>query len=143
MIVDRKTNFAFKSGILVLILAIVLGAFAAHGLKGKLSPEKLISFETGVRYQFYCAFGLIIMALSSIVLQIKLRFSATLLFIGFLAFSGSIYGLSVNELFQLGLSKILGPITPIGGLLMILSWVFLYVEYIKSSTTVVERECQE
>ena len=130
---DNKVKFAFTAGIVVLIIAIVLGAFAAHGLKGKLSPEKLISFETGVRYQFYSAFGLIIMALSSVVLQIKLRFAPTLLFTGFLAFSGSIYGLALNELFNLGINKILGPITPIGGLLMILSWVFLFIEYRKSA----------
>ncbi len=130
---DTKVKFAFTAGIIVLIIAIILGAFAAHGLKGKLSAEKLISFETGVRYQFYSAFGLMIMAMSAVMFNIKLRFSPALLFAGCIAFSGSIYGLALNELFNLGINKILGPITPIGGLLMILSWVFLFIEYRKGA----------
>lgn len=108
----------------LMIVAIILGAFGAHGLKELVSPEKVASFETGVKYQIYAALSLLIVAFNQEKLATCPKCFYRLLLGGLLLFSGSIYLLSIQEVIDVKM-KFLGPVTPIGGLLMIVSWVFL------------------
>lgn len=105
-------------------LAIIFGAFGAHKLKKILSPELLASFETGVKYQMYHATVLV-------VLGFQLSFTTSLeiwiaycFILGVILFSFSIYGLCWTSTKGKKL-KILGPITPIGGLLLLVGWCLL------------------
>ncbi|MBC9810881.1 DUF423 domain-containing protein [Crocinitomicaceae bacterium CZZ-1] len=116
----------------LLALAIILGAFGAHGLKAIVSPEKVESFETGVKYQFYSAFGLLILGLNTAKFHFSLKAVHSLLLIGTFLFSFSIYFLSLQEYWQVKLS-FLGPVTPLGGVLMIAAWMVFIVKLAASS----------
>ncbi|SEP88050.1 Uncharacterized membrane protein YgdD, TMEM256/DUF423 family [Flavobacterium urocaniciphilum] len=105
--------------------AIILGAFGAHALKKTLNPEQLNSFETGVKYQIYHAIFLLFIGMSSIITLKEKAIVFYLTLIGVLFFSGSIYILTTSSLTGIK-SKIFGPITPIGGLLLISSWGYLF-----------------
>jgi|TARA_B110000240_G_C13437516_1_gene426550 uncharacterized membrane protein YgdD (TMEM256/DUF423 family) len=103
---------------------IIFGAFAAHFLKKKLTTEQLQSIETGVKYQMYHAIVLL-------VLGLQLEFDSTLkscifllLIIGTFLFSFSIYGLVLSSARNKKI-RFLGPMTPLGGLLLVLSWGLL------------------
>lgn len=112
-------------GALLAAIAVLLGAFGAHGLNGKIPAESLVSFKTGVTYQFYHALALLFCSLLEDKLPAKaLRRMGWLFGIGILCFSGSIYLLSTRELTGWNLSFV-GPITPIGGLLFISGWISL------------------
>lgn len=117
-----------------LLLAVCFGAMGAHALKEVLTPSQLISFETGVRYQFL--HGLAILFLPSLggYFSTKNIKQACLLFsIGILFFSFSIYLLNLKELMGIPELKLLGPITPIGGLLFISGWLLLLIQLIFGS----------
>ena len=103
------------------MIAIILGAFGAHALKKILTPEQLISFETGVRYQMYQAFFLFFLATQNDILEKTKKTIFTLITSGTLFFSGSIYLLSTTGITGINFKPI-GFITPIGGLLLILAW---------------------
>jgi uncharacterized membrane protein YgdD (TMEM256/DUF423 family) len=118
------------TGSLLIIVAIILGAFGAHALKDILSIDKLQSFEVGVRYQFYSGIVFLVLGLTSDKIPFSIRSFFTLQIIGILLFSGSIYLLSVEELIHVNL-KFLGPITPIGGVLMISAWVIFIFHFLK------------
>ena len=109
--------------------AVILGAFGAHALKAKLTIEQLQVFETGVKYQFYHAFALIVVGLlSEKFTGSALNYSAWFFTAGILLFSGSLYLLSTIEINgMMGIKKILGPITPLGGLCFILGWISLII----------------
>lgn len=115
------------------IVAIILGAFGAHALKKIFSIEQVTSFETGVRYLIYHAFFLFFLAHDKTLIIKQKTIIYYLNLIGVLFFSGSIFLLTSAN--SLGLElKFLGPITPIGGFLLILSWGFmLYFLIIKKS----------
>jgi uncharacterized membrane protein YgdD (TMEM256/DUF423 family) len=104
-------------------LAVALGAFGAHGLKQRLSPDLLAVFQTGVQYHFYHTFALLLVA--ALMLHwpqnTALRWSALLFCIGMLVFSGSLYVLSITGI------RWLGAITPIGGLAFLAGWIVLAV----------------
>lgn len=121
-------NAAIITGLLFGVLAIVLGAFGAHALKKVISEQKLISFETGVRYQFYNAFFLMILGIgfANNLNSNLLLWSYYLVTIGSILFSLSIYLLALADYLKKNF-KFLGPITPIGGLLMIFGWVCLLI----------------
>jgi uncharacterized membrane protein YgdD (TMEM256/DUF423 family) len=112
------------------IIAVILGAFAAHGLKGSLSAESLNSFETGVRYQMYHAFLLLIIGSFNSPLQKNLNWIFYLLCLGIIFFSGSIFLLSTSVVTNIDFSSI-ALITPIGGSLLILAWFILLLNFIK------------
>ncbi len=112
------------------ILSIVLGAFAAHGLKSLISAEMIDTFETGVKYQMYHAILLLFVGSTTLVTQKAKKTIFYLVLVGVLFFSGSIYGLATNVL-SLFDFKSIGFITPIGGLLLILSWVVLLINFLK------------
>lgn len=115
-------------------LGIVLGAFGAHGLKKIVSPSSVETFEVGVRYQMYHVFFLLFVGLSSFFSdQVKKRLLVMIL-IGILFFSGSIYLLTFNELPDFNVS-FLGPITPIGGVVLISAWIYSAISVIKSRKT--------
>ena len=105
--------------------AIILGAFGAHALKSILSADKLASFETGVRYQMFSGLALLILGLSAKTISpSKLFFILNIL--GIFLFSFSIYLLCLNDYISIP-KMALVPLTPIGGGLMIISWVLLFI----------------
>jgi len=108
-------------------LAIVLGAFGAHALKAKIGLEQLKVFETGVRYQMYHVLVLLFVnSYSGFTKKIKNKISL-FFFIGIFLFSGSLYLLS-TEIIS---AKIIGPITPLGGLFFIIGWLYLAFQFLK------------
>lgn len=109
----------------LLIVAIILGAFGAHGLKDSVSPERIVTFEVGVRYQFYIGLAMLILGLNEEKVGFSLKPTFLFLLIGVLFFSVSIYFLAIQELLGASL-KFLGPITPLGGLLLIIG-LFVFV----------------
>ena len=100
-------------------LAAVTGAFGAHVLKEVLNQVQQQSFETGIRYQMYHAFFMLFISTQP-YLRTKLIFN--LLLFGIVLFSFSIYLLNLREVLDANWLKFLGPITPIGGLLLISAW---------------------
>ena len=112
------------------LLSIAFGAFGAHGLKALISFEGLQTFETGVRYQMYHALMLLFIGSTSLIKQKTKNILFYLVIIGLLLFSGSIYGLATNNLTIFDF-KTIGFITPIGGLLLIMSWLILLINFIK------------
>jgi uncharacterized membrane protein YgdD (TMEM256/DUF423 family) len=123
-------------GVLFMFTGILLGAFGAHGLKTILhDATKIQSFETGVRYQLI--HGVAFLAMIRIIdfLKDELRAVFRLLTIGVILFSGSIYLLTWCEVMKLvGWSKVLGPITPIGGVLLLTGWCMLLVKLIRTKS---------
>jgi len=114
-----------------LMIAIILGAFGAHGLKSLISPEKITSFEVGIRYQMYVGLILLILGLNENKFNFSLRLVSNLLVLGGILFSISIYIPSLQELTSMSL-KFFGPITPLGGSLMIVSLVILMFKLAKN-----------
>lgn len=111
----------------LLTLAVVIGAFGAHGLKAHISNEMMQIYKTGVEYHFYHALGLLLIGVLSISMPSGLlNWSAILLTIGIILFSGSLYVLAVTGI------KWLGAITPLGGLSFILGWVILFAAVLKN-----------
>ena len=102
--------------------AVGLGAFGAHALKGKLSPEHLSLFEIAVRYQIYHALALFAVAFASTrVDNFVLKLSGSFFVLGILLFCGSLHAL----IFISDSSRWAGPLTPIGGVFLILAWLIL------------------
>ncbi|MFI2741332.1 DUF423 domain-containing protein [Zhouia sp. PK063] len=110
------------TGTVLGLLGIMLGAFGAHGLKSIVDASSVATFEVGVRYQMYHAFFMFVLAL--IPNLKKQKASYWLVLIGVVLFSGSIYLLAVNSITAFDF-RVIGFVTPIGGLLMILGWFVL------------------
>ncbi|MEB6675769.1 DUF423 domain-containing protein [Acinetobacter haemolyticus] len=109
-----------------LALAVMLGAFGAHGLKSFASPEQLVWWGTATQYFFYHALGLLILSvLNKTTPSFPIKIPFILMQIGILFFCGSLY------IMALGLPRILGAITPIGGAFMIASWLLIVWQAIK------------
>ncbi|MCA1752114.1 MAG: DUF423 domain-containing protein [Cryomorphaceae bacterium] len=120
----KERNYTALAAIFML-LAVGLGALGAHALENVLSPERLDSFTTGVRYQAWHALGLLLVQLlPSVVLSGKTKVTVSRLFAaGIICFSFSIYLLSLRDVFDIGAAAaFLGPVTPIGGLLLMAGW---------------------
>lgn len=122
------------TGIVCILLGIILGAFGAHGLKKAIVDDPdflahIASYETGVRYQIYSGFSFLLIGLNIEKFQFSFKPIYTLWLLGTLFFSGSIYFLSMNYLFG-GSLRFLGPVTPIGGLLLIMGWTLFLLKYI-------------
>ena len=113
------------------VLSIVLGAFGAHALKELIPVTSQQTFETGVRYQMYHALFLLIIGSTNLLTQKTKNVIYYLTLIGVVFFSGSIYFLATNALTTFDF-KVIGFITPIGGLLLILSWLILFVNLLKN-----------
>lgn len=109
-------------------LAIILGAFGAHAFKKILVEEKLTSFEVGVRYQMYAALVLLIIGYNGNFTESYIDWAYYGISGGTILFSGSIYLLSFADYWKVNL-KFLGPITPLGGMLLIVGWIALMVSF--------------
>ncbi|MDD3457984.1 MAG: DUF423 domain-containing protein [Weeksellaceae bacterium] len=116
------------------MFSVILGAFGAHLFKEYLDEGKLASFETGVRYQMYNAIALLVLGLCLKFETAYEKNAAGCLMIGSFLFSVSIYFLSFSEHWGVNL-KFLGPVTPLGGLLMIIGWFLLLIFFIKKYKT--------
>ena len=113
--------------------AIILGAFGAHALKKVLTVDQLVTFETGVKYQMYHALFLLFLGLNHHITP-KLKKTILILTIsGIIFFSGSIYLLATDSLNSFNF-KIIGFVTPIGGLLLIVAWAILMVQFLKKKS---------
>ena len=110
--------------------AIILGAFGAHALKKVLTVDQLVTFETGVKYQMYHALFLLFLGLNNHLSFKTKKTILVLTILGIIFFSGSIYLLATDSLNDFNF-KIIGFITPIGGLLLIMAWVILTIYFLK------------
>jgi len=121
------------TGLLLLITGIILGAFGAHALKEVVhDTDKLASFETGVRYQLIHGVAFLSVPFTMKHFGFDSKWAFRLLLTGVLFFSGSIYLLTMREAWGMtGISKVLGPITPVGGLLMISGWIILLLAVVR------------
>lgn len=124
-------TFTLVVGAVYGLLSVILGAFGAHALKKVLSADKLVSFETGVRYQMYAAFFLLIVGYILKFETPSEKWISILMIAGTFIFSVSIYLLAFNEVSGMNF-EFLGPITPIGGLMMIISWAMLIFYFLRT-----------
>lgn len=120
----------YIAGFLFGLLGVILGAFATHGLKPLISAEAMQSLETGIEYQMYHAFLLLVLGNVGFMSQKRASWIFYLIITGILLFSGSIYLLSTNSLTNFNFS-VIGWVTPIGGSLLILCWIILVIACIK------------
>jgi uncharacterized membrane protein YgdD (TMEM256/DUF423 family) len=114
-------------------LAVILGAFGAHGLKKVVPAETVSTFETGVKYQFYHCFALILAGILAEKFSSQwMAYAGYAFIIGVILFSGSLYLLTaLKATGTVGLSGI-GIITPFGGLFMVAGWIFMMIAFLKS-----------
>lgn len=111
-----------SAGAIILALAVAIGAFGAHTLESVLTADQLQTYNTGVEYHFYHALGLLLVGIVSLHAPSKqLKWSALLLGLGIILFSGSLYVLAVSGI------RWIGAITPVGGISFIAGWVMLFV----------------
>lgn len=109
-------------GALAGVVGVALGAFGAHGLRGRLSPEMLAVFETGVRYQMYHALALLALgALGTAIGGRLLTIAGWSFTAGIVLFSGSLYLLALTDI------RMLGAITPLGGVAFLVGWACLAI----------------
>lgn len=119
-------------GASLMLIAVVLGAFGAHALKKVMTPENLESFKTGIRLQVYHALGILIFSLPFFANLQSRNAILNLMELGVILFSGSIYLLHVGKITDApALTKVMGPVTPIGGTLLIAAWAWLIVSLVK------------
>jgi len=122
-------RFFFVLGSISAFIGVAVGAFGAHALREKLSPELLNAFEVGVRYQIYHALAMLAVAwAASHWPSSNVAVAGWLFFVGTVLFSGSLYALSLTGLRWLGL------VTPVGGLMFLAGW--LYAAWVIFRTTV-------
>jgi len=114
--------------LIIFALSIACGAFGAHALKEIVAVKWQLAFETAVKYQIYGALLLLILSFQSTFHQAQFKRWIVLFLVGLACFSGSIYGLVAAEITHVNLS-FLGPITPLGGLLMISSVLVIGIKY--------------
>lgn len=113
------------------LTAVILGAIGAHALKESLTPEQLHSFETGVRFQMYHALVLVGIALKGHSFHLRYeKWIVNMFGLGIIFFSWSIYALSMQDLLNADL-RFLGPITPIGGTLLIVGWAMILIDAVQ------------
>lgn len=113
-------------------LAVVLGAMGAHALQSRVSEELLTGYESAVRYQVYHAIALIIMSTPGMQQLAKHSLKAiTAMLLGVLFFSGSIYVLTFGALAGFAWGKYIWWVTPLGGTLLIISWILLVVSALR------------
>tara|TARA_B110000240_G_scaffold72621_2_gene82622 strand:+ start:493 stop:864 length:372 start_codon:yes stop_codon:yes gene_type:complete len=110
------------------MLSVILGAFAAHGLKTKLSETLLNTFQTGVQYQMYHSLAIMLLIiLYRQMPQSLLLYSAGFMIAGIVLFSGSLYMLAITQI------KWFGPITPLGGVCFTIGWALLIAAALKGA----------
>ena len=118
-------------GALFGLLAVIFGAFGAHALKKKLTPELLQSFETGVKYQMYHAIVLLVLGFNLSFDKPLDSWTVNCFIFGTLLFSFSIYALCLGAA-KGQKPRFLGPVTPIGGLLLVAGWALLLYSFVSN-----------
>lgn len=116
-------------GALLGATAVIFGAFGAHAFKKSMAEDQLKNYETGVKYQMYHA--LLLLLIGSYAYHPILDYTALFISIGTLMFSFSIYGLSLSAS-QGKKLKFLGPITPLGGLLLVVGWLLFFYYFLSN-----------
>ena len=111
-------------------LAVIFGAFGAHALKKRFSEDQLKSFETGVKYQMYHALMLIVTGVSFPFIETSQEVMAWCFIFGIILFSFSIYGLTLSAASGKKM-RFLGPVTPLGGLLLVIGWILFTINAAK------------
>ena len=125
-----------KAGVLFAALAVILGAFAAHAIKSRVSSETLSVFETGVRYQMYHSLALIFTGILHKSFSYKSIVWAGRLFIaGILLFSTSLYLLTYFKALEYTNMFWVGAVTPFGGVCFIVAWFLLFKTFFKTEKT--------
>lgn len=112
-------------------LAVIAGAFAAHGLQGRLSAKEMEVWHTAVQYQFYHVFALLALSILDRYNTGLVRNCYYLFTLGIVFFSGSLYLLACRELLGWEWLNVIGPVTPLGGVLFIGGWITMAVAAIK------------
>ncbi len=115
-----------------MLLGIIFGALGAHALEKVLTVEQLASYEVGVKYQIYHGIALLALVALTQKLNFTLKLIYRFLIIGVIIFSGSIYALVFQNLIGVKLGMLFGPLTPIGGLLMITGWLLFLIKLLKT-----------
>lgn len=123
---NKKTLIA---GSVFGLISIVLGAFASHSLEKIIAMEAIETFQVGVRYQMYHALLLLFVGSTTKIRPKSKRWIFWLAVVGVVLFSGSIYFLATNELTGFDF-KTIGFVTPIGGLLLIVSWLIMLLDFL-------------
>lgn len=119
------------TGVVLILITIILGAFGAHALKELLNVKELSSFETGARYSMYHGLAFLILGLSAERLP-KIVWVYRFLLAGIILFSGSLFLLATQSLLGLEM-KFLGPVTPIGGIFLLTGWSILLISLARKS----------
>lgn len=133
----RKADFYMNRRIILTAslfggLAVILGAFGAHGLKNLISADAITIWAKGVEYQFYHTFALLFLSTFA-RFRTKLVDIAYYCFtLGVIFFSGSLYLLATREVLELGFVNFIGPVTPVGGLFFVTGWIFLFLAALKN-----------
>lgn len=126
----RDSRWILAAGGLLVAAATVLGALGAHALQTRLAPERLQVYETAVRYHFYHALGLLAIGLAARAVDSGLvRPAAILVIAGILLFCGSLYALTF------GAPRLIGVITPIGGVALILGWIVFAIAVLRGTVS--------
>lgn len=113
-------------------VAVMLGAFGAHGLKNLVSADAVAIWNKGVEYQFYHTFALLFLSTFNRFRTKLVDLSYLFFTIGMVFFSGSLYLLATLEITHIGFINLIGPITPLGGLLLVAGWVMLFFAALKN-----------
>lgn len=112
-------------------ITVILGAIGAHTLRNTLSEVQLNSFATGVRYQYYHIFAMLFAVLLSKQFNVDLKVPLWLFAIGTFFFSGSIFLLSTIPVHGMEGIRALGPVTPVGGLILVAAWLSLAIQFVR------------
>jgi Uncharacterized small membrane protein len=114
-------KFCLGFGAFAGMIAVMLGAFGAHALRGRLAPDMLAVYQTAVQYHFWHALALLAvgMLMYHLPASVSLRWSGALMAVGIVLFSGSLYLLAITGI------RVLGAITPLGGVAWIIAWALL------------------
>lgn len=117
----------FALGAILAFVAVAAGAFGAHALKDSLGEARIDIFKTGAQYQMYHSLALILVGLAALRWESGLLTAAGWLFVaGVVLFSGSLYALAITDV------KVLGAITPLGGLCFLIGWLLLAIAAVRS-----------
>jgi len=108
------------------VVAVLLGAFGAHGLKALIDHSSMEIWQKGVDYQFYHTFALLYLSTFARYRNKLINIAYFCFTFGIILFSGSLYLLATRNILHLDFINLIGPLTPIGGLLFVLGWIMLF-----------------
>lgn len=115
------------------MVAVISGAFGAHALKASLTEGNLNVWQTAVQYQFYHTIAILFLSTLSQTKQNLVKAAYYCFIFGIILFSGSLYLLATREIHHLSWISVLGPVTPLGGLLFIIGWMYTLLAGLKTS----------